>query len=165
MTTNIVQTSQPRIRGALKKLYTKGAAALLPEKIVPEENAINQHRQRWRKPIVSRRIANDLRKKAIREGTYGSYDESTGIGWDSSWDQGLVGKRSESHVGKIQWMEVRGFKDSKRERNRENRAVRIESLLDGADQKIVEYRLQQKEKKPEGGIEQIIKRMGKIGSK
>jgi hypothetical protein len=155
--TNLI-VQKPPIRGALKKLYTKGAAALLPEKIVDETST----RQRWKKPIVSRRIANDLRKKSIKEGTYGSYDPQLGIGWDPAWDQGLFRGKN---VGNVNWMEVRGFKDTKRERTRESRALRIEGLLDGADDKIAEYRLKQKESKPEGGIEHIIKRMGKIGSK
>lgn len=156
ITNSILQ--KPPIRGALKKLYTKGAAALLPEKIVDETST----RQRWKKPIVSRRIANDLRKKSIKEGTYGSYDPDLGKGWDPAWDHGLFGGKN---VGNINWMEVRGFKDTKRERSRESRALRIEGLLDGADDKIAEYRLKQKENKPQGGIEQVIKRMGKIGSK
>lgn len=156
ITKSILQN--PPILGALKKLYTKGAAALLPEKIVDETSI----RQRWKKPIVSRRIANDLRKKSMKEGTYGSYDPVIGVGWDPAWDQGLFGGKN---VGNVNWMEVRGFKDSKRERTRESRALRIEGLLDGADDKIAEYRLKQKENKPEGGIEHIIKRMGKIDSK
>ena len=56
-------------------------------------------------------------------------------------------------------MEIRGFKDTKRERTRESRAKRVEGLLTAADEKFVEYRQKKRDDKPEGGIENVIKRM------
>ena len=144
------------IRSALKHLHAKGITALQPEKIFDP----NSTRQRWKKPIVSKRIAKDLRKKSIREGTYGSYDAEKGLGWDPSWDEGLFGGKN---VGKVNWMEFRGFKETKRERTRESRAKRIEDLLEVADEKIVEFRQKNRESKPEGGIENVIKRMMRVG--
>ena len=155
---------QPPIRSALKKLHQMGAAALQPQPVVDETSP----RTKWTRPVVSRRMAKDLRKQAIKEGTYGSFDINTGKGWDSSWDLGLYGKRSENiqhAVGNINWMEIRGYKETKRERTRESRAKKIESLLEVADEKIVEFRQKNRENKPEGGIENIIKIMMRSGSK
>jgi len=146
------------IRSALKQLHAKGAAALQAEKIIDTTSP----RQRWNKPVVSRRIANDLRKKAIKDGTYGSYDAAHGIGWDKKWDEGLF---AGNNVGKVNWMEIRGFKETKRERTRESRALRIEGLLANADDKIVEYRQSRRDNKPEGGIENVIKQMIKGSTK
>mmetsp|Transcript_22271 Transcript_22271/g.32537 ORF Transcript_22271/g.32537 Transcript_22271/m.32537 type:complete len:168 (+) Transcript_22271:70-573(+) len=167
MSANAVIRQQP-IRSALKKLHSKGIAALLPEKMIDPTSP----RQRWKKPIVSRRIAKDLRKKAIREGTYGSYDADSGIGWDKSWDEGLwsnssplTGASTGKNVGQVNWMEFRGFKDTKRERTRESRAVRIEGLVAAADDKIADYRQKQRDSKPEGGVENRIKNIIKRSSK
>ncbi len=146
------------IRSALLQLHAKGIAALQPTKIVDPSST----RQKWRKPVVSKRIAKDLRKKAIREGTYGTYDADKGIGWDQKWDEGLFGGKN---VGKVNWMEIRGFKETKRERTRESRAQRIEGLLAAADDKIAEYRQNRRDSKPEGGIENVIKRMMRGGAK
>jgi len=62
-------------------------------------------------------------------------------------------------------MEIRGFKETKRERTRESRALRIEGLLANADDKIVEYRQSRRDNKPEGGIENVIKQMIKGSTK
>jgi len=140
------------IRSALIKLHERGAAALKPTKHPIE----GRRRPQWRRPVVSKRVANDLRKKSIREGTYGTYDAEKGIGWDSKWDEGLYGGKN---VGKVNWMEVRGFKETKRERTRESRSKRIDGLLDNADDKIAEFRQKNRESKPEGGIENVFKRL------
>jgi hypothetical protein len=197
MSQPIIQTAknaQPTIRSALKKLHAQGISALKPHPIIIDPNSTknngNTTRQKWKRPAVSRRVANDLRKAAIRSGTYGTYDPETGIGWDKSWDEGLFGSggggginlnksiRSSNNNnsnnndqakivngGKINWMEIRGFKETKRERTRESRAQRIEALLNVADDKIVEYRQSRRDNKPEGGIENVIKRMVKRSTK
>jgi hypothetical protein len=144
------------IRSALLQLHAKGIAALQPTKLIDSTSTSSSTRQKWKRPVVSKRIAKDLRKKAIREGTYGSYDPNNGVGWDQKWDEGLFGGKN---VGKVNWMEIRGFKDTKRERTRESRAKRVEGLLTAADEKIVEYRQKKRDDKPEGGIENVIKRM------
>jgi hypothetical protein len=171
MSQNIIQTTknaQPVIRSALKKLHAQGISALKPQPIVNATTTSGATRQRWKRPVVSRRVANDLRKLAIRTGTYGTYNPETGIGWDKSWDEGLFGGNGEGKIvngGKINWMEIRGFKETKRERTRESRAQRIEALLNVADDKIVEYRQSRRDNKPEGGIENVIKRMIKRSTK
>eukprot|EP00557_Chaetoceros_sp_GSL56_P002150 CAMPEP_0176500220 /NCGR_PEP_ID=MMETSP0200_2-20121128/13398_1 /TAXON_ID=947934 /ORGANISM="Chaetoceros sp., Strain GSL56" /LENGTH=180 /DNA_ID=CAMNT_0017898799 /DNA_START=122 /DNA_END=661 /DNA_ORIENTATION=- len=162
--------AQPVIRSALKKLHAQGSAALKPQPMIDSTTSgggsAAATRQKWKRPVVSRRIANDLRKAAIRTGTYGTYNPEIGVGWDKAWDEGLFGSGSGSNGetqvvngGKINWMEIRGFKESKRERTRESRAQRIEALLNVADEKIVEYRQSRRDNKPEVGIENVIKRM------
>ena len=153
------QVVKAPIRMALRNLHTQGIKALQAQPITDPTSS----RQRWKGPIVSRRVAKDLRKKAIREGTYGTYDASEGIGWDEAWDVGLF--KDNSSVGKINWMEVRGFKETKRERTRESRAKRIEALLDGADDKIMQFRQKKRDDKPEGGISNVIKQMIKGSTK
>jgi hypothetical protein len=153
------QVVKAPIRMALRNLHTQGIKALQAQPITDPTSS----RQRWKGPIVSRRVAKDLRKKAIREGTYGTYDALEGIGWDEAWDVGLF--KDNSSVGKINWMEVRGFKETKRERTRESRAKRIEALLDGADDKIMQFRQKKRDDKPEGGISNVIKQMIKGSTK
>eukprot|EP00567_Pseudictyota_dubia_P013357 CAMPEP_0197444262 /NCGR_PEP_ID=MMETSP1175-20131217/9794_1 /TAXON_ID=1003142 /ORGANISM="Triceratium dubium, Strain CCMP147" /LENGTH=142 /DNA_ID=CAMNT_0042975025 /DNA_START=184 /DNA_END=612 /DNA_ORIENTATION=+ len=105
--------------------------------------------ERWRSPLVSLRVANTIRKHAIKEGTYGSFDPETGKGWDHMWDK----------PGKIK--SIRLPKETKRERTREARALKIESLLEQADEKIEKYRLEKEAQKPEGGILNLIKKISK----
>ncbi|KAL7449533.1 hypothetical protein ACHAWC_002804, partial [Mediolabrus comicus] len=64
------------MRSAVRKLCQQGVEALRPQKV----------NDKWRKPVISRRVAGDLRKAAIRSGTYGKFDSETGIGWDPAWD-------------------------------------------------------------------------------
>jgi hypothetical protein len=64
------------MRSALRQLCRHGVEALRPQKV----------NDKWRKPVISRRVAADLRKAAMRSGTYGSFDAVTGSGWDPAWD-------------------------------------------------------------------------------
>ena len=163
----VVKTKVP---SALRHLHRLGADALKPTKMIPDASyhPINT-RQKWYKPKVSKRVANTLRKKAIREGTYGSYDAMNGVGWDPSWDLTTTinsnANSSSFNSSNIPWMEIRPHKESKRERTREARANKIEDMLTMADDKILDYRLAQKEKKPEQGIENLIKNMVKASRK
>jgi hypothetical protein len=38
-------------------------------------------------------MANNLRKRALRDGTYGAFSLETGEGWDPAWDAGLLAPR------------------------------------------------------------------------
>ena len=144
------------MRSAVRKLCQQGIEALVPQKV----------NGRWRKAAVSSRVAADLRKLAIRTGTYGKFDSETGVGWDPLWDAPKVnlaaasemaqGKIIGSNKGGIQ--SIRPPKGTKRERTRESRAQKIESLVAQADEKIEEYRLEMESKKPEKGIENEFKR-------
>ena len=64
------------MRSALRQLCRHGIEALRPQKV----------NDRWRKPVISKRVAADLRKLALKSGTYGSFDVETGLGWDPTWD-------------------------------------------------------------------------------
>ena len=161
------------MRSAVRKLCQHGVEALRPQKV----------NDKWRKPAISRRVAGDLRKVAIRSGTYGKFDSETGIGWDPAWDAPerrhpllldaaatTVSASSEAttatdnitsiimgtNKGSIQ--SIRPPKETKRQRTRESRAQKIESLLEQADAKIEEYRLEKEANKPKPGIEEEFKR-------
>lgn len=171
------------MRSALRQLCKHGIEALRPQRV----------NDKWRKPAISRRVAADLRKLALRTGTYGQFDTETGEGWDPLWDNpqrkrkereafhtalknaaddnveidttkmNLLGDNNlfaslGSNKGSIS--SIRPPKLHKRERTRESRAQKIENLLEQADDKIEEYRLEkEKLKKGKGGIEEEYKRI------
>ena len=91
----------------------------------------------------------------MREGVFGSYDPNTGKGWDPQWDI----DSSTTVSNQLPWMQIRPHKETKRERTREDRAVRIETLLESADDKILQHRIAQREKRPERGIEVLLKKI------
>ena len=140
-------------------------------------NMEHTKRQKWHRPLVSKRVANTLRKKAIRNGTYGTFDADTGIGWEAAWDQpspllnnnmndinssntnSSTNTNNEANREKIPWREIIPYKETKRERTRETRAQKIEDLLQTADDKIYEHRKIVQERKPLPGIENTIKQM------
>ncbi|KAL7488839.1 hypothetical protein ACHAWX_000229 [Stephanocyclus meneghinianus] len=147
------------MRSALRHLCQHGIEALRPQKV----------NNKWRKPIISPRVAADLRKLAIRSGTYGQFDTATGIGWDPLWDApkakpiAVKDANGDSimvmkggNFGGIQ--SIRPPKETKRQRTREARAQKIEALVAGMDQKIEEYRLEREAKKPPPGIEEEFKK-------
>ena len=171
------------MRSALRQLCRHGIEALRPQKV----------NDKWRSPRISRRVAADLRKAAIRNGTYGKFDTETGIGWDPAWDEPKrtkqeriefalnidnatnsddVGEGTDMVVDNLLFnpsnkgliKNIRPPKGHKRERTRESRAQKIEKLLESADDKIEEYRLEREKRKPKTGIEEEYKRMTK-GSK
>ena len=107
-------------------------------------NDINQGR--YTRPIVAPRIANQARKRAIIEGTYGSFVPDVG-GWDPVWDK----------VPKI--YPLRPPKGHKRERTREERFQKINDAMKTMPEKIAKYREDVKARKPEQSIYQIFKRV------
>ena len=152
-------TTKIKIPAALRVLNKYGADALKPTRVIDE---LPSKRQRWHSPMVSKRVANTLRKKAIRNGTYGTYDATTGIGWDKSWDINEKGNHTNDfNSDRLPWMDIRPYKETKRERTREARAKKIEDLVTVADEKILEYRLAEKAKKPPPGVESRLKKLMK----
>ena len=148
------------MRSALRHLCASGIEALRPQKV----------NNKWRRPAVSPRVASDLRKAAIRSGTYGSFDSSTGVGWDPLWDAPkakpvTIHENGETKVvnkggnyGGIQLTLLRPPKDTKRQRTREARAQKIEALVAGMDERIEEFRKEKEAKKPPPGIEEEFKK-------
>ncbi|KAI2501216.1 hypothetical protein MHU86_13232 [Fragilaria crotonensis] len=122
-----------------------------PRLLVGEE-ALKQRKfgDRWRKALVSKRVAADLRKEAVRTGTFGSFDASTGIGWDPLWD----------NPGRMP--SLRPPKDSKRNISREMRAVKIETKLEGMEEQILAYRKVLKDRKPEQTFETYYKNLMRV---
>lgn len=119
-------------------MCAKGEDALKPQMV----------NERWRRPVVSKRVAADLRKQAVRDGTYGSFDATTGVGWDPAWD----GARGQP-------MHLRKPKVAKHHRTREERAQRIEAKLETMDEKIEEYYKAKHENKPPDDFESRFKRL------
>lgn len=156
------------MRSALRQLCTHGIEALRPQKI----------NNKWRKPAVSPRVAADLRKLAIRSGTYGTFDSNTGVGWDPLWDAprakskpvvsssgdgdadnaSLENVQVGGNYGGIQLTLLRPPKETKRQRTREARAQKIETLMEGMPERIEEYRKEREARKPKSGIEEEFKR-------
>lgn len=64
------------MKSAIRKLCRYGAEALQPRFV----------NDRWRGAAISARTAAKIRKQAVIEGTYGSFDTETGVGWDVNWD-------------------------------------------------------------------------------
>lgn len=161
-----IPAARTKVPAALRNLHRFGADALKPSIVSNDDTGItSQHplnkRQIWRKPLVSKRVAKTLRKKAIQGGTYGSYDATNGIGWDANWDIPGTSTSTATNGNNIAWMKIRPHKETKRERTREARAKKIEDMLITSDDKILDYRLAEREKKPEPGIESLIKEMVK----
>ena len=151
------------MRSALRQLCTHGIEALRPQKV----------NNKWRKPVISSRVAADLRKAAIKSGTYGSFDVTTGVGWDPLWDApkakpvevispsntGEVSLENKGgNYGGIQLTLLRPPKETKRQRTREARAQKIESLMEGMEERIEEFRREKEAKKPPPGIEEEFKK-------
>jgi len=143
----------PRFRSALKKLSQHGVEALLPKLIV---HGVGQ--QNWRPPLISNRVANMLRKQAVREGTYGSFSTETMKGWDPAWDVELA-KNKPRGQGRHR---LKVPKKTSRERTREQRATKIEKKMEGMDDRIEEYYVEKHSKKPPQTFENLYKKLMRV---
>ena len=144
----------PRFRSALKKLSQHGVDALMPKLIVHDDVG----KQNWRPPLISNRVANVLRKQAVREGTYGSFNTETLKGWDSAWDVELAKAKARGqgrHRLKVP-------KKAKRHRTREERAAKIEKKMEGMDERIEEYYVEKHSKKPPRSFENYYKKLMRV---
>eukprot|EP00980_Cylindrotheca_fusiformis_P021247 scaffold8173_cov105-Cylindrotheca_fusiformis.AAC.3 len=134
------------MRAALRHLCEKGVGALQPQKVTKPAVQIGSHvarpaKQVWRGPVISKRVANDIRKEALRTGTYGSFDSINGIGWDPTWD--LVLKKNQFKVKRFGGMLPP--KKTSRERNREERAKKLDEQLETREEKMEEYYVSKEE--------------------
>ena len=73
---SLPSSSYSKLPRALRLLAQHGAAALRP----------SLEKGRYIAPMIPRRIAADVRKRAIVQGTYGSFSLPIG-GWDPAWDE------------------------------------------------------------------------------
>ena len=126
------------MRAALRHLAEHGIEALKPQKVLSKaaKQGMNiRSPEVWHRPVVSKRVGNDLRKRALKDGTYGTFNVETGIGWDPSWDLAL--KSNQFYVSR--YGGIRPKKKTKRERTREERAEKIEKNLESRLEKMEEY--------------------------
>ena len=118
------------MRAALRHLCQHGAEALKPQKAwskhiqAPNGFVAKPSREIWRRPRISKRVANDLRKAAIRQGTYGSFHATTGEGWDPTWDLVLKSNRHYSERPVRQ-----PSKKTAKQRTRQDRAAKLQQNL------------------------------------
>ena len=143
-------TQAPRFKSVVRKLAQHGSAALQPQVLV------NDAQQRvFLAPMISKRVANTLRKQAIRDGTFGSFDGYTGIGWDPQWDVDVAVRKTQGQ-GRHR---VQPPKKSKRERTRESRAEKIEEKMEGMDERLEEVWATRHANKPSNTFENRYKAM------
>uniref|UniRef100_A0A7S2UWN1 Large ribosomal subunit protein mL59 domain-containing protein n=1 Tax=Fibrocapsa japonica TaxID=94617 RepID=A0A7S2UWN1_9STRA len=102
---------------------------------------------RFRRPLIGKRRAANIRKYAIKNGTYGSFSPETGVGWDPAWDK-----------PKAVWI-MRPPKGHLRQRDRQQRFEKIEKALAEAPEKIQKYKQARKDDKPQPGLETLWKKI------
>mmetsp|Transcript_1026 Transcript_1026/g.2428 ORF Transcript_1026/g.2428 Transcript_1026/m.2428 type:complete len:159 (-) Transcript_1026:100-576(-) len=126
------------MRAALRHLCEKGIEALKPQRVLSRaarDGFVYREREVWRRPVISKRVANDLRKRALRDGTFGSFDTTTGVGWDPTWDFAVMRNQFQA----VRYGRMQPKKKTKRERTREERALKIEEKLEDRLEKMEEY--------------------------
>lgn len=134
-----------RFRRPLQQLAEKGIDALKPQ--------LSAETGRWSPPVISNRIAKEIRKQAVRDGSFGNFDSQNLMGWDAAWDMELaMSKRSGSRHHRL-----RKPKTTTRVRNREERAQHIESAMKNMNQRMDQYWSEKQEKKPAKTIENMYK--------
>ena len=140
--------TQPRFKSALRQLAKHGVDALKPTLIAAKSPMENDY---WRAPLVSNRIANVLRKQAMRDGTYGTFENK--IGWDSNWDVELARSKPRGQGRKS----LKVPKKPKYQRTREERARKIEAAMEGMDERMDAYHVEKHEAKPPKNFEYMYK--------
>jgi hypothetical protein len=145
-------TSVTRFPSALKKLSQHGGDALKPSVRMVENKKV------WIPPMVSRRKAAALRKEAMKNGSFGTFSADKG-GWDPSWDLEMLG------TTKGRFPSIRPPKLPRHQRNREERAKKIEQKLEGMDERIEEYYQTKHDSKPANTFENRHKALMQIKKK
>jgi hypothetical protein len=113
---------------------------------------INVTKGNYNKPMVPVRIAAVFRKKAIIEGTFGSFVPNEG-GWDPAWDV----------PRKI--VPLRPHKGHLRERNRHERFQKVQNAMKAMPDKIAKYESEVKARKPVKDIFYQFKRVAAMANK
>jgi hypothetical protein len=153
------------MRSALRHLCQHGAEALKPQKVVTPAIQVGSFiakppREVWRRPLLGKRVAKTIRKLALQEGTYGTFDVQDGSGWDPTWDVVLYSNRYHAtRFGAIQ-----PPKKTSRQRNREDRAKKLEQTLEGREEAMDKYYTEKEESRVQDkSFEARFKRMLKGG--
>ena len=100
-----------------------------------------------------------LRKEAIRDGTYGSFDAEKGTGWDSAWDVELA---MANPRGLGRYNALRIPKKSAQRRSREERAQKIEAKMEGMDERMEELQAEKHRNKPPKTFESTYKELMRV---
>jgi hypothetical protein len=103
-------------------------------------------------PLISRRKAADLRKIAIKDGTFGSFTANVG-GWDPTWD-----------TPRKMFM-LRPYKGHLSDRTREDRAKKIEAAMKAMPDRIAKFEKDIDAKRPRKDFTFYLKRMKDIATK
>ena len=149
------------MNSAIRQLCRKGVEALKPQRVETKAVQVGSYIAKpsktiWRSPVVGKRHANMIRKQAIRDGTYGSFDASNGVGWDPDWDLAL--KPQQFKV--TRYGRMHPPKKTSSERNREERAKKIEQNLETRVEKMEEYYLEKEQSRiKDKGFEATYKRL------
>lgn len=98
-------------------------------------------------PMISRRKAAMLRKRALIDGTFGSFSIEQGGGWDPAWDL----------PRKI--YPLKPYKGHLRERKRPERAAKITNALKGMPDRIKKLEEEIRDRKPKKDIAYMFRRI------
>ena len=102
-------------------------------------------------PLVPPRLAANLRKRAIADGSFGSFSPEHG-GWDPEWDEPkkmFIMKRLKGH---------------KRERDREQRAGKVTIAMQGMAERFEKMRSDNLGRKPKQDIAFMFKRVAEMSA-
>ena len=101
-------------------------------------------------PLVPRRLAANIRKRALQEGTFGSFCKETGVGWDSEWDQPR------------KMFLLRAPRGHLRDRKRPERAEKVTLAMKGMDDKVAKLEQENRDRKPKQDIAWMFKRVAEL---
>jgi hypothetical protein len=124
---------------ALRMLNKYGAEALKP----------SFEGGRYRGPMVKPRVAAMVRKRAIIDGTMGSFNEEKG-GWLEEWDRVRKVTIPRSPKGHI------------RDRTRQNRADKITRAMEGMPKKLADHKDDVESRRPERGPLHLFRNFGGV---
>jgi hypothetical protein len=156
-----------RFTTARRQLAQLGVQALQPEKkiiAIPDAPMV-EPLVRWRKPVISRRVANGIRKEALAQGTYGTFDPNTLTGWDAAWDAALSAPTiaTDPMRGIQGRYRIKVPRQHKRDRTREKRAAKIDANMIGMDDRMVQLWKEKSDgRKRNTDFESVYKEMMKI---
>lgn len=98
-------------------------------------------------PLIPKRLAANIRKRSIIEGTFGSFSKETGVGWDPEWDtprKMFILKAPRGHL---------------RERRRPERADKVTQAMAGMEERVSKLAQEVQSRKPKKDIAFMYKRI------
>ena len=98
-------------------------------------------------PLIPKRLAANIRKRAIVEGTFGTFSKETGMGWDPEWD-----------TPRKMFM-MRAPRGHQRDRKRPERAEKVTTAMAGMGERIEKLQQEVQSRKPKKDIAYMYKRI------